>query len=295
MSNHLPKMQIPAEVLKFIDVCYGNRPSEKLTVAAVGKGIVPVLSLPVPQAKERLRTIKVGRLAGYQISKNTGAEPRVLNNIVIDVRAVSEHYTNDDIYLFSQELFHSLIFLLEPEDICPSYFVFTGRGAQIWWSLKPLHTAVYLKQYRRVTDFLIEKVWEAIERADDINCFAVCEKASRDPAGLVWLPGSYNTRARCRTELKPCYYHRYDLRELDELVPDDFESSCSSDSCRCEAGSCCKSYGKPFLRHADDYNTPIHDMLPPEPIVDPRLDELLSEWRTRFFDDEGRPNSPHEG
>ena len=179
MSNHLPKMQIPAEVLKFIDVCYGNRPSEKLTVAAVGKGIVPVLSLPVPQAKERLRTIKVGRLAGYQISKNTGAEPRVLNNIVIDVRAVSEHYSNDDIYLFSQELFHSLIFLLYPEDICPSYFVFTGRGAQIWWSLKPLHAAVYLKQYRRVTDFLIEKVWEAIERADDINCFAVCEKASR--------------------------------------------------------------------------------------------------------------------
>lgn len=137
-----------------------------------------------------------------------------LSNLVIDIDLHDPRYPEKEII----RLVNLLVYLLETElfgeGIDPNVVVFTGRGIQLWFAIDPIHSKCP-KMYKEVVEHIVDMVEDFIKNHPCISMFQVDRAASTNRAGLVRLPGSYNTKTKTWGDLY--------IRHADRInIPDEF-------------------------------------------------------------------------
>jgi len=172
-----------------------------------------------------LKDMHVSSKLDYYIMANmvSGVERKVdglfsLHNIVIDIDC---HVEDANLY-WVRETLEKLLFHLENDRSdrvpSPTSIVWTGRGAQLWWAIKP----VYMKCrpfYDEVKDFYIKELKDLIleygEHDEDFRDIQVDSTSSKNVVGYFRLPGSINTTVDAEVELGFCKVVKpYTLQDL---------------------------------------------------------------------------------
>lgn len=164
--------------------------------------------------RDFLKDMHISGKLDYYIMANmvSGVERKVdglfsLHNIVIDIDC---HVEDVNLY-WTREVLERLLFHLEHDrgDRVPSptSIVWTGRGAQLWWAIKPVHMKCR-PFYDEVKDFYIGELKDLIaeygEHDEDFQDFQVDATSSKNVVGYFRLPGSVNTTVDAEVELKFC-------------------------------------------------------------------------------------------
>ena len=161
-----------------------------------------------------LKDMHVSSKLDYYIMANmvSGVERKVdglfsLHNIVIDIDC---HVEEANAY-WTREMLERLLFHLENDRAdrvpSPTSVVWTGRGAQLWWAIRPVHMKCR-PFYDEVKDFYIGELKDLIseygEHDEDFRDFQVDSTSSKNIVGYFRLPGSINTAVDTKVELKFC-------------------------------------------------------------------------------------------
>lgn len=139
-----------------------------------------------------------------------------LYNLVIDVDAHSAplEQINDLVEDFLYYFYRDLVNFGELP--APSLVSKTGRGVQLWFSLKQCYAAKFTVSYKRVAKAFVLKIQNLLdEYPNALKHLEVDSSASGNPAGLYRIPGSYNVKTESFGSYE-IYGHKYDLVELYE-------------------------------------------------------------------------------
>ncbi len=164
--------------------------------------------------RDFLKGMHVSSKLDYYIMANmvSGVERKVdglfsLHNIVIDIDC---HAEDANLY-WVKEALEKLLFHLENDRSdrvpSPTSVVWTGRGAQLWWAIKPVHMKCR-PFYDEVKDFYIKELRDLIleygEHDEDFRDIQVDSTSSKNVVGYFRLPGSINTTADTKVEFEFC-------------------------------------------------------------------------------------------
>lgn len=148
-----------------------------------------------------------------------------LHNIVVDIDchadgAPYELIANELVARCHRDLFNCGIV---PE---PNSIVYTGRGVQFWWALKPAAKALAFL-YQRAQAWFLEQFELLInEYPSFLSDLSVDTSASRNIVGYFRLPMTYNTTVNRKGSYELLHTNRYKLTELvDKFVPTDFSEA----------------------------------------------------------------------
>lgn len=185
--------------------------------------IWPLFTAELDRIEEFLSEMHISMKIDYYITANAvcGTERKAeklfsLHNIVLDVDAhSSENETPDDELVsdFLWRLNRDLFSRNDPPP--PSSAVFTGRGLQLWWSIRPMSSKC-LSWYQEIRDTMISAVKACIAEYDEFDCLSVDEVASRNSVGYFRLPGTYNTKAEKAVQIMETTRAAYDTHDLIE-------------------------------------------------------------------------------
>lgn len=175
--------------------------------------------------RDFLKDMHVSGKLDYYIMANmvSGVERKVdglfsLHNIVIDIDC---HIEDANLY-WTREKLEQLLYHLEHDRSdrvpSPTSIVWTGRGAQLWWAIKPVHMKCR-PFYDEVKDFYIRELKDLIleygEHDEEFRDFQVDSTSSKNVVGYFRLPGSINTTVDTEVELKVCKEDEpYTLQDL---------------------------------------------------------------------------------
>lgn len=124
------------------------------------------------------------------------------SNIVVDLDVhlqVSErfHWAKEDFKL-RESMIEKCAKVIQNEltldgDIpCPNTIIYTGRGLQLWWALEPIH-AKCKKMYQYVCEHILNRIEEIVKGTPSLECVRLDRPVTTRMAGVVRLPGSFNT------------------------------------------------------------------------------------------------------
>lgn len=105
-----------------------------------------------------------------------------LLNIVVDLDNHGEEL--DDIAIA-----RAVNVIIDRLDRKPNSIVFTGRGAQFWYSIEPL-SYKWLSAYKKLSS----DIFSEVHKAADGTALTADKAPSNNTAGLYRIPGSYNTK-----------------------------------------------------------------------------------------------------
>ena len=108
----------------------------------------------------------------------------------------------------------------------PNSIVYTGRGVQFWWALKPAAKALAFL-YQRAQAWLIEQFELLIkEYPSSLSELSVDSSASRNIVGYYRLPLTYNTTTNRKGSYELLHTNQYKLTDLvEDFVPTDFSEA----------------------------------------------------------------------
>jgi hypothetical protein len=96
----------------------------------------------------------------------------------------------------------------------PNSIVKTGRGVQLWWSIKPCH-ATCLFYYNQIKTGLIHHIEDLLsEYPEELDGLTVDSAASSNAVGYYRLPCTFNTASKSYGTLQVLHKGRYDAQEL---------------------------------------------------------------------------------
>lgn len=136
-----------------------------------------------------------------------------LENIVIDIDYHAENLSSVLHYNRIQKLLRSI--QQQMPDYIPNTVVRTGRGVQLWYSLKPAHKSLE-HLYTELVNIIISKINTIILKDRDLYDYFGCVDAapSRNLAGYFRLPGTYNTKSGCMGTFEIWHDQKIDLTSV---------------------------------------------------------------------------------
>ena len=183
-------------------------------------------------SQDSIRSIKTfGNLRqhmDYYIVANSFKSPKFrravnvhsLTNIVVDIDV---HYARGDIKgcrdVIMQRLdaLLYLIFVKKPIGLpCPNTVVHTGRGIQLWWTIKPLSAKKLKYIYKGIQEYLFTALEKEINSADpELKEYVLLDiSASKKMSGLFRLPGTWNTRSKTYGDFWILHDNKLDAAKL---------------------------------------------------------------------------------
>ncbi len=198
-------------------VMIGSRKPGKAEIYQVSANDISILSDVIREMKLYKRD--------YYITANTmnGVNRQLeglfsLNNIVIDVDCHTEDYLPTELLQeFKYRLYRDVIDENEiPE---PNSIVWTGRGLQLWWAIKPV--SVKCKAYyQSITGAYINRIRTLLdEYPDTLQDLQIDYGASNNAVGWFRFPESYNTSSETYGLLEINHSRIYDTHELRKTLP----------------------------------------------------------------------------
>lgn len=193
-------MNVPMETLEWLRVHFA--PSSfhgRLQLGHRGrnKGVLPLFTCERGKMMDFVAHMTVKPSDDYYITSNMvcGVKRNMeglfsLHNIVIDVDCHGDELSD----LAREELLSRFYGAVEFqwELPLPTSVVFTGRGVQLWWAIKPVHVDCKF-HYDKVKSGFIRALEELIA-CDEFEGLAVDGTASRNGVGYFRLPGTYNAK-----------------------------------------------------------------------------------------------------
>lgn len=160
-------------------------------------GILPLFTCNREEMEEFIGGLQVYSSADYYITANmiSGVKRRAeelfsLHNLVIDLDCHGMLRSKWEL----EESVWRILRDLPSEMEHPSSVVYTGRGVQFWWALKPLHVKCK-SYYDEVKEhYLVELRHLLEENPSEFEGFQVDEGASQNGVGYFRLPGTFNSK-----------------------------------------------------------------------------------------------------
>lgn len=208
-------------------------------------GYYPVYSRPICNGKllnirqigfidsqDSIRSIKTfGNLRqhmDYYIVANSFKSPKFrravnvhsLTNIVVDIDV---HHARGgikgcrDVIMQRLDALLYLIFVKKPIGLpCPNTVVHTGRGIQLWWTIKPLSAKKLKYIYKGIQEYLFTALEKEINSADpELKEYVLLDiSASKKMSGLFRLPGTWNTRSKTYGDFWILHDNKLDAAKL---------------------------------------------------------------------------------
>ncbi len=165
---------------------------------------------------EFLQNFNVNGKMDFYITANatkTGSERKnenlfSIHNIVIDI-------DNHDINQENTSFVHRLLVSNIEKDLDappPTAVVYTGRGVQLWWAIKPVAKAC-VGWVKEIRETLVSAIEEIISEYPDLEGYTVDRAASCNNVGYYRLPGTVNTHTGREVSLE-WSSTRFDTHEL---------------------------------------------------------------------------------
>lgn len=110
-----------------------------------------------------------------------------------------------------------LIFVKKPIGLpCPNTVVHTGRGIQLWWTIKPLSAKKLKYIYKGIQEYLFTALEKEINSADpELKEYVLLDiSASKKMSGLFRLPGTWNTRSKTYGDFWILHDNKLDAAKL---------------------------------------------------------------------------------
>lgn len=183
-------------------------------------------------SQDSIRSIKTfGNLRqhmDYYIVANSFKSPKFrravnvhsLTNIVVDIDV--HHARGDikgcrDVIMQRLDALLYLIFVKKPIGLpCPNTVVHTGRGIQLWWTIKPLSAKKLKYIYKGIQEYLFTALEKEINSADpELKEYVLLDiSASKKMSGLFRLPGTWNTRSKTYGDFWILHDNKLDAAKL---------------------------------------------------------------------------------
>lgn len=183
-------------------------------------------------SQDSIRSIKAfGNLRqhmDYYIVANSFKSPKFrrtvnvhsLTNIVVDIDV---HHARGgikgcrDVIMQRLDALLYLIFVKKPIGLpCPNTVVHTGRGIQLWWTIKPLSAKKLKYIYKGIQEYLFTALEKEINSADpELKEYVLLDiSASKKMSGLFRLPGTWNTRSKTYGDFWILHDNKLDAAKL---------------------------------------------------------------------------------
>ena len=183
-------------------------------------------------SQDSIRSIKTfGNLRqhmDYYIVANSFKSPKYrravnvhsLTNIVVDIDV---HHARGgikgcrDVIMQRLDALLYLIFVKKPIGLpCPNTVVHTGRGIQLWWTIKPLSAKKLKYIYKGIQEYLFTALEKEINSADpELKEYVLLDiSASKKMSGLFRLPGTWNTRSKTYGDFWILHDNKLDAAKL---------------------------------------------------------------------------------
>lgn len=183
-------------------------------------------------SQDSIRSIKTfGNLRqhmDYYIVANSFKSPKFrravnvhsLTNIVVDIDV---HHARRgikgcrDVIMQRLDALLYLIFVKKPIGLpCPNTVVHTGRGIQLWWTIKPLSAKKLKYIYKGIQEYLFTALEKEINSADpELKEYVLLDiSASKKMSGLFRLPGTWNTRSKTYGDFWILHDNKLDAAKL---------------------------------------------------------------------------------
>lgn len=183
-------------------------------------------------SQDSIRSIKTfGNLRqhmDYYIVANSFKSPKFrravnvhsLTNIVVDIDV---HHARggikgcQDVIMQRLDALLYLIFVKKPIGLpCPNTVVHTGRGIQLWWTIKPLSAKKLKYIYKGIQEYLFTALEKEINSADpELKEYVLLDiSASKKMSGLFRLPGTWNTRSKTYGDFWILHDNKLDAAKL---------------------------------------------------------------------------------
>lgn len=183
-------------------------------------------------SQDSIRSIKTfGNLRqhmDYYIVANSFKSPKFrrtvnvhsLTNIVVDIDV---HHARGgikgcrDVIMQRLDTLLYLIFVKKPIGLpCPNTVVHTGRGIQLWWTIKPLSAKKLKYIYKGIQEYLFTALEKEINSADpELKEYVLLDiSASKKMSGLFRLPGTWNTRSKTYGDFWILHDNKLDAAKL---------------------------------------------------------------------------------
>lgn len=143
-----------------------------------------------------------------------------LTNIVVDIDV---HHARGgikgcrDVIMQHLDALLYLIFVKKPIGLpCPNTVVHTGRGIQLWWTIKPLSAKKLKYIYKGIQEYLFTALEKEINSADpELKEYVLLDiSASKKMSGLFRLPGTWNTRSKTYGDFWILHDNKLDAAKL---------------------------------------------------------------------------------
>lgn len=143
-----------------------------------------------------------------------------LTNIVVDIDV---HHARGgikgcrDVIMQRLDALLYLIFVKKPIGLpCPNTVVHTGRGIQLWWTIKPLSAKKLKYIYKGIQEYLFTALEKEINSADpELKEYVLLDiSASKKMSGLFRLPGTWNTRSKTYGDFWILHDNKLDAAKL---------------------------------------------------------------------------------
>lgn len=144
-----------------------------------------------------------------------------LTNIVVDIDVL--HHARGgikgcrDVIMQRLDALLYLIFVKKPIGLpCPNTVVHTGRGIQLWWTIKPLSAKKLKYIYKGIQEYLFTALEKEINSADpELKEYVLLDiSASKKMSGLFRLPGTWNTRSKTYGDFWILHDNKLDATKL---------------------------------------------------------------------------------
>lgn len=183
-------------------------------------------------SQDSIRSIKTfGNLRqhmDYYIVANSFKSPKFrrtvnvhsLTNIVVDIDV---HHARGgikgcrDVIMQRLDALLYLIFVKKPIGLpCPNTVVHTGRGIQLWWTIKPLSAKKLKYIYKGIQEYLFTALEKEINSADpELKEYVLLDiSASKKMSGLFRLSGTWNTRSKTYGDFWILHDNKLDAAKL---------------------------------------------------------------------------------
>ena len=184
-----------------------------------GGGVYTMTARSLSELRQYMMLVHASQRMDYYITANTvsGTNRTIdglfgLQNIVIDVDCHDKDAN-------AVELVQTFLWRAERDmwsggDLPrPNSIVRTGRGAQLWWAIKPCHASCRY-HYDQIKIGLMDHIEALLSEYSELDGLEIDRAASSNPVGYFRLPCTYNTVAKRYGTLQVLHSDRYDTHEL---------------------------------------------------------------------------------
>lgn len=225
MSHHSKGVPLPASALEWFQLHFPESSFHgRYQLCTIGrKGFQVLWTAPRDKMEEFLKNMRVFSKSDYYLTANQfcgvkrqAVDLFALQNMVIDI----DCHCEDLSYHQKQELLETFLWRYhrDLEDL-PLFqtVVWTGRGIQLWWSIKAVHRDCK-PYYDEVLSFFLHKISELLEEYRELEDLSVDTAASSNSMGLFRVPGTHNSKVHKEVRMEMTDAKPYILQDLVAFV-----------------------------------------------------------------------------